>query len=511
MVRSGKVKVTISYTNKDVHTISGETMYTPFAVVCGTIVDNENNKNIEVSNGKVIDNGDKSIVIGLALPGMQESLKTDMDIPSSVTISMDSESFELGNVMSYVTPKVLDEDIDFSEFDNLYGKVNTLQSSSKQLVEGANTLKDGTVTYSEKSKEFNSSMKQVQSGVSSASSNYSKIDTGIASVTSNSVKLEAGAKSIYDGVILVSNNLNEIRSAISQMVAGTEKLKQGEAKIIAGIDSIIAELDKNTGLDSELAKVQSMKKLIEKNTAKYKSMEAKVKAGATLTADEQEMMALLKANIDAETEVLKTVSSLAEKQTSSMASLKVALTKLKAGIAETKDGKAETLQNGTNQLLSGQKLLLDKLNQGMPQMNALVNGSKELYNGTSSLKAGAKSLNVGSKQIKAGLNTLDSGVAQLANANDLLVDGANVISDGASTLASGMSKFDSEGIQPICRFVNNDARALTNRVKSLEKLAKDYRFEDDNTGDFKMITIIDSIKEKNDGKEKAILNQEENK
>ena len=82
MVRSGKVKVTISYTNKDVHTISGETMYTPFAVVCGTIVDNENNKNIEVSNGKVIDNGDKSIVIGLALPGMQESLKTDMDIPS---------------------------------------------------------------------------------------------------------------------------------------------------------------------------------------------------------------------------------------------------------------------------------------------------------------------------------------------------------------------------------------------------------------------------------------------
>lgn len=508
--RSGKIRVTISYKNKASHIISNETMYTPFVVICGVVIDNECNKNIEVSNGKVIDNGNKSIAIGMALPGMQESLKTDMDIPSSVTISMDTERFELGNVMSYVTPKVLDDDIDFSDIDGLYGKVNTLQTSSKQLVEGANTLKDGAITYSEKSKEFNDAMKQVQSGVSNANSNYSKIDTGIASVASNSVKLESGAKGIYDGVVLVNNNLNEIGSAISQMVTGTEKLKQGEAKVIAGIDSIIAELDKNTGMDKEIAKVQSMKKLIEKNTVKYKSMEAKVKAGVTLTADEQEMMMLLKANIDAETEVLNTVSSLVEKQKASVTSLKATLKQIKVGIAETKDGKAETLQNGTNQLLSGQKLLLDKLNQGVPQMNALVNGSKELYNGTSSLKAGAKSLNAGSKQIKTGLNILDSGAIQLASANDLLVDGANVISDGATTLASGMTKFDSDGIEPICRFVNNDARAFTNRVKSLEKLAKDYRFENaDNTGDLKFITIMDSLKEKEQTKEKAVLNQEE--
>ena len=54
--KNGKVKITIEYTNKDAHTVNingkDQTLYTPFVVVCGTIIDNNNNRNIEITNGK---------------------------------------------------------------------------------------------------------------------------------------------------------------------------------------------------------------------------------------------------------------------------------------------------------------------------------------------------------------------------------------------------------------------------------------------------------------------------
>lgn len=172
--KSGKVKVTIEYINKDEHTVKingkNETMYTPFVVICGTIIKNENNKNIEITNGKVIDDGTKTTVIGISIPGLQESLgisKQKIDVPNKVEINMESTDFELNNIVTYVTPKVI-EDSDlkiFDEIDEIYSKVNTLQSSSQQLEDGANTLKQGTDTYNQKSQEFNTAMKQISGAV----------------------------------------------------------------------------------------------------------------------------------------------------------------------------------------------------------------------------------------------------------------------------------------------------------------------------------------------------------
>lgn len=143
-----------------------EKLYTPFIVLCGTMIDNENNRNIKISTGKVIDDGSKAIVIGIALPGLGESLgipSDKFDIPSGFEITMESTDFELGNLMTFASSKLI-EDNDLSLFDNLdeiYSKVNTLQSSGKQLEDGARTLSNGVNTYVEKYGEFSSGMKEV--------------------------------------------------------------------------------------------------------------------------------------------------------------------------------------------------------------------------------------------------------------------------------------------------------------------------------------------------------------
>ena len=51
----------------------------PFLMLSGMILDDDKLKNVEVSNGKAINEGTRTIVAGFALPGMQDSLDIDKD------------------------------------------------------------------------------------------------------------------------------------------------------------------------------------------------------------------------------------------------------------------------------------------------------------------------------------------------------------------------------------------------------------------------------------------------
>lgn len=150
--KSGRVKITIEYTNSEQHTVTingqNTTIYTPFVVVAGTIIDKNNNENITITNGKIIDNGTKTIAVGIAMPGLQESLdlpKEKIEIPSSITLEMDAKDFEMNNIMSYATAKIISEnDLNiFDDLDKIYDQANQLKDASNQLVTGTTSLRDG--------------------------------------------------------------------------------------------------------------------------------------------------------------------------------------------------------------------------------------------------------------------------------------------------------------------------------------------------------------------------------
>ncbi len=156
--KTGKVKITLEFTNKEARTVNingkQKTMYVPFTVACGTVINNEKAKNIEVTNGKAIDNGNKTMVFGIALPGMQESLgisKNKIEIPNSVSIEMEATDFDLGEIYIFATPKIIeDKDLDiFDDLNQMYQKIDTLQSSSKSIKEGADALAEGMNTLKE--------------------------------------------------------------------------------------------------------------------------------------------------------------------------------------------------------------------------------------------------------------------------------------------------------------------------------------------------------------------------
>lgn len=475
--KSGRVKITIKYINKDEHIVNingkNEKMYTPFITMCGTIINNKKNRNIKISNGKVIDDGSKTMVFGIALPGLKDSLSLSDDmlnIPDTVEITMDSTDFEFNNIFNFVTPKIIeDSDLDiFNSLDEIYSKVNTLESSSKQLVNGANTLKTGTKVYLEKSKEFNSAMKQVSYGVNEATSNYSKIDSGISTLNKNSGALTSGAKQISEGTETVASYLKTISDGLGELQDGTSTLKSGEVKVSAGIKALKSGLtapitgDNTSSSNAKAATADTTNTdaagtppstptgptLLELNQSTIKTLKTAVANNPSLATQYDPIITLLEADTKALTQTIGTLGQL-------------------------EDGMTD-IQAGTNKLLSGEAELKEGVDTLASKTEELAKGSKTLYEGTLAVANGTKSLNSGSSELKKGLNTLNSGASSLLDANNQLTSGAGELSNGAKTLSDGMTKFDKEGISKICNYLNGDLKDISIRLEKLQELARGY-------------------------------------
>ena len=534
--KSGKVKITLQYTNKEERTVTVNgkkvKMYVPFVVVAGTIVKNENNQNITISNGKVIDDGTKTTVIGMAMPGLQESLGVSADeveIPSNIEITMDATDFETNGIFSYVTPKVLEEeDINaFDKLDEIYAQVNTLQSSMNQIQEGANTLKDGAETYSEKSQEFNNAMNQVSEGVSSVNSNYSQIDTGITTINQGSTSLKNGAEQLNAGIGELSSQLTSMPDSIEALYAGSTQVLNGlndtQANgktipgLVTGVNTIVESLQtSNEGLNKALENLSATSQgTIDALTANNKTLKAVQQAlGATeeAKAANKTMIENLEKQIKANETIIAKYNQYkagADTQKQELAkkvsSSKESLTTVTKGMTTLRNAMTQ-VNAGLGQLNTASKKLPDALNQ-------LSAGSKSLVSGTKTLSAGANKLSKGSTALKSGIQTLDTSTQQLTTANGQLTEGAKTLSDGATTLAEGIQTFNEQGIKKICNYINGDLRDVAERTEKLTELSKEYNnftmLNDGNEGEVKFIMIIDAVKkqeESEQGKEDAILN-----
>ena len=160
--KAGKVKIVINYKNNKVNyvLVNGkvETLYTPFVVGTTSLLDNTSNKNIKVTNGRVIDNGVTSIVVSIASPGLYESLgiKELKDIDKTI-ISYDTTDFELSSIYSVATSKILeDEDLDvLNNVKDLYSGIGALQDNMNKLVSASGKIKEGSKKLANGTNELN--------------------------------------------------------------------------------------------------------------------------------------------------------------------------------------------------------------------------------------------------------------------------------------------------------------------------------------------------------------------
>lgn len=505
--KSGNVKITLEYTNNEKHIVNingkNETMYTPFLVVTGTVINNETNKNIKISNGKMMDDGTKTVVVGMAFPGMQKSLgikEKDFELPSKIEIEMDTTDFELNTIASFVTPKIIENEEDLKKLDKIdevYQKISTLQSASEEILKGAQTLKQGTEEYSNKKQEFNKAMKQVTEGMSNANQSYNEINTGIATLNKSSKELGNGAKKVSEGTEQVSQNLNLIANKLGEAEEGSKKLEAGEQQLAQGLDKISTSL--NTKNTTETAK--NLQALIKQNEDTIKLL---TKTNETLKEQiTEENSAQLTAQIEANKNIISLLTENKKAQEETLSTLQ-ASSQLQEGINSLKNG-VTALQEGNKELTQGIASIKNGTNTLASKTKELNVGANSLYNGSTQLSSGTQKIEQGSNQMKEGLNTLDVSTSKLSTADDALTEGAKTIEAGANSLYDGIFKFNKEGINPIYNAINNNLSNITKRAQKLGKLSLEYNnytmLENGEDGSVQFVFLVDGMKKESKQKQ----------
>ena len=147
--KSGKIKILINFTNNEKHNalVNGkqETMYTPFLVTMGTMLDS-NATNIKINNGKVIASGNKNMVVGISSPYLNKSLNiSELSTLNTLTLSYETDNFKLPTMYFVATNKLLaNADLSvFNKLDGLNFKVDELQTNMNKIDASASDLSKG--------------------------------------------------------------------------------------------------------------------------------------------------------------------------------------------------------------------------------------------------------------------------------------------------------------------------------------------------------------------------------
>ncbi len=376
--KKGRVEIKIQYQNNDKHIVNingKETiMYTPFVVATSTILDGTTVSNIKVDNGKVISNGQNYLIAGLSAPSLSKSLGIDsLNEMDTVTITYDTNSFELPNIYSAITPKIVDSmDLDkLNNLDSIYSKINLLSNSSKQLVDGSKKVNDGTTTINN----------GVGNAIDSLKNNKDTIDEKTLELIKNTSSEEAVKK--------VESKKEEIMNqAIQKVIETEEQTKQIKNSSDYGIDNNTNLIDAlklethkqinlseeqitqiytacNSGASDYCSKVQTIEGYEKQtiNQAKQSFYENAMELAKQTAAQTAYNTAL---------EVAKDVSS----QTSYVVAQTV-FDQVKQQILGKVVISLDELKNGLDTLSEGTKTLKDGMeqfdNQGINQITSIVN------------------------------------------------------------------------------------------------------------------------------------------
>lgn len=495
--KSGNIKIKINYTNNEKHIVSinGQqvTMYTPFIIVAGTKIDNTKNKNIRVTNGKTVDNGESTLAVGIAMPGMQENIgisKSKINIPEEIEISMETEDFEMGNIIAVVAVKGIDEDLT-SDLNSMYSQINELSNASSEILDGANQLKEGT-------SELVSGVDQLKDGTKTAYAGSKQIKNEVEKSTK---KLKNDNTPAID-----EETLEAIKAQAMKSATLSDEAKEG----IAAQAKSAAKLT-----DEQKAGIVAQAKKTAKLTEEQKTgIAAQAREAATFTeAQKVAIIAQAQSNYpveltEAEKGLILAIAQKTAHQTAESTAIEVAQ---KTAYQTAESTAIEVAQNTATQTAESTALTVAQstatqtagatatqtatqvgnqakqkfTNQVVSQMNTLGSSLDELTNGLASIDSGVSALSVGT-------NKLDSGALQLAD---------------------GVKTFNEQGIAKISNLVNGDLRNIASRVEKMNELAKEYNnyagIQNGMTGEVKFIMITDSTAENGEvKKEEAIITTE---
>lgn len=476
--KSGKVTIRFDYTNNQYKNVSidgkNTKIYVPFVMLTGLLLDNDIFTNVEISNGKIINDGDRIIAVGFALPGMQENLnlsRDKVDIPDFVEITADVNNFALSNTLTVAANSII-SDLDVSKLDSaddLQASLTELSSAMSKLLDGSSELYGGLSELLLKSNELISGVDKLANGASALSDGAAALSAGLSELVSNNDTLNAGAKQVFDTLLsTVSQKLKDNGITVDTLTVENYKT------VIGGL------LENPT--DSQKAELINI-------------ADAALNAKLSAIGVPQNYYGAVKV-------LLATKLSSGETQESAMAEIAAMLQNISDPQNQKAIGKAEAYAKSEDGKQIINAFCLNLANQTLEptvkEAVAQLDSYNEFYKGVLAYTAGAKQAYDGSTELKNGAKELSDGANALKSGSSQLVGGVQQLTDGSKRLADGLKEFNEKGISKLTSLAGDDLGSLVTRIKATVEVSRDYKsfagIADGTDGDVKFIYRTDEIK-----------------
>ena len=479
--KSGRVKIKIHYENQAKVNVDGESVTVPFAAVTGMLVDSDSFKNARVNSGKVIDDGQRLFIVGMALPGIEDSLGVSPEktgISDTVEITGEADKFSAEDLMTVVINDFFEEIDDSFEDLSFDEQVEALDEGAGELLNGTDTLYRGIAT-------LNSNTGELTKGTDALNRGTSDLSSGIDTALKGSGQLLEGTKSL-------SENLD---SSLSEMKTGAESLQSGSKELYEGILAVKAGIDGNQsgspgllkGAQSVVSGIGEAKDYLDKSIEKSDAVLTYLKT----LYDEGKLSDDEYGRLVSDMEESKACQEGVASQMGDGGSLKSGAQAVASGVDSVRGAFEGDGTGGNPGLTAGSKNLYEgagSLKAGLEQAAA---DSGSLTSGAQSLAEGAEALLAGEKQLDGGARELATGMEELKEKSTVLADGINQLDIGAKILHQGMKQFCDEGIEKIVSLYNDVLKGKGEELESLLKAGKEYsnfsRISNDMDGTVKVI------------------------
>lgn len=385
--KSGDVEIHFDYKVNRSELADGSSVTKPYTMASAVMLDNSHFTNVTVDNGKVVNDGNTSMCIGIAFPGLAGNLglgATGVSIPDSVVIKAHTDKFQIDGTYTAAMSGVM-SDIDTSATGNVESKVSQLESGLDQLVSASDKLMSGT-------DQLKAGIDQLNAGAGTLKNGTQELALG-ADQLDKSVK--ASGNDLSSQIQVLTKEQIDAYGAQAQAVAEADKDGKIEAGAQQVTDGIMKDAVYNTVYQSVYKSVVGV--LVQNADASASSIDQlpdAVQKKITTTADTVARTAAGDASDASKnpkvSDGIKTGVKTAMTQTAGDAANEATVTTVK------------TFNDKT-------KVIAQKLNESM---SALSQGTGKLNAGASKLNSGAGDLYTGTNKLTAGAATLDSGMAQ---------------------------------------------------------------------------------------------------
>ena len=304
--QSGHVTIRFDYKNMQYEEVlldgKTEKIYVPFTMLTGMLLDTEVFRNVTISNGKLINDGDRIAVVGIAFPGLQEDLaisKEKLDIPDYVEISADVENFEMGMTMTLATTELFGAiDSDKLDLHELSDAMAELTDAMDQLMDGSSQLYDGLCTLLEKSGDLVSGINKLAEGAAQLKAGAESLDSGTAQLQAGAAQLSSGLNTLNANSSSLNGGARQVFSSLLSM-ANTQLSEAGLSvpaltidNYASVLDGVIASLDDTAvyqaALEQVTATVNANRGMIEEKVTEAVQAQVEAEVSAQVTAAVQE-------------------------------------------------------------------------------------------------------------------------------------------------------------------------------------------------------------------------------